>query len=96
MNTQLFIRRPITTTLIMAAILIFGVFAYRLLPVSDLPNVDFPTIQVSATLPGASPDTMAAAVALPLEKQFSTIAGLGFHDVIERAGRHKHHAAVHA
>ncbi len=55
MNTQLFIRRPITTTLIMAAILIFGVFAYRLLPVSDLPNVDFPTIQVSATLPGASP-----------------------------------------
>ncbi len=76
MNTQLFIRRPITTTLIMAAILIFGIFAYRLLPVSDLPNVDFPTIQVSATLPGASPDTMAAAVALPLEKQFSTIAGV--------------------
>src|SRR6476620_8267430 len=76
MNTQLFIRRPITTTLIMAAILIFGVFAYRLLPVSVLPNVDFPTIQVSATLPGASPETMAAAVALPLEKQFSTIAGL--------------------
>ncbi|HEX3156380.1 MAG TPA: efflux RND transporter permease subunit, partial [Candidatus Angelobacter sp.] len=63
-------------TLIMAAILIFGIFAYRLLPVSDLPNVDFPTIQVSATLPGASPDTMAAAVALPLEKQFSTIAGV--------------------
>ncbi|HEX7288881.1 MAG TPA: efflux RND transporter permease subunit [Candidatus Angelobacter sp.] len=76
MNTQLFIRRPITTTLIMAAILIFGIFAYRLLPVSDLPNVDFPTINVSASLPGASPDTMAAAVALPLEKQFSTIAGL--------------------
>ncbi|MBZ5521538.1 MAG: efflux RND transporter permease subunit [Acidobacteriia bacterium] len=76
MNTQLFIRRPITTTLIMAAILIFGVFAYRLLPVSDLPNVDFPTISVTASLPGASPETMAAAVALPLEKQFSTIAGL--------------------
>src|SRR6201993_1110033 len=76
MNTQLFIRRPITTTLIMAAILIFGVFAYRLLPVSDLPQVDFPTVQVSAPLPGASPETMAAAVALPLEKQFSTIAGL--------------------
>ncbi len=74
--TQLFIRRPITTTLIMAAILIFGIFAYRLLPVSDLPNVDFPTIQVSASLPGASPDTMASAVALPLEKQFSTIAGV--------------------
>ncbi|HEV2991779.1 MAG TPA: efflux RND transporter permease subunit [Candidatus Angelobacter sp.] len=76
MNTQLFIRRPITTTLIMAAILLFGIFAYRLLPVSDLPNVDFPTIQVNATLPGASPETMASAVALPLEKQFSTIAGL--------------------
>src|SRR2546421_5500307 len=76
MNTQLFIRRPITTTLIMAAILLFGIFAYRLLPVSDLPNVDFPTIQVSAILPGASPETMASAVALPLEKQFSTIAGL--------------------
>ncbi|HEY6305176.1 MAG TPA: efflux RND transporter permease subunit, partial [Candidatus Angelobacter sp.] len=76
MNTQLFIRRPITTTLIMVAILLFGIFAYRLLPVSDLPNVDFPTIQVSASLPGASPDTMASAVALPLEKQFSTIAGV--------------------
>jgi len=76
MNTQLFIRRPITTTLIMAAILIFGIFAYRLLPVSDLPNVDFPTILVTASLPGASPDTMASAVALPLEKQFSTIAGV--------------------
>src|SRR5690349_23752814 len=76
MNTQLFIRRPITTTLIMVAILIFGIFAYRLLPVSDLPNVDFPTIQVNASLPGASPETMAAAVATPLERQFSTIAGL--------------------
>src|SRR5215510_7244087 len=76
MNTQLFIRRPITTTLIMVAILLFGIFAYRLLPVSDLPNVDFPTIQVSASLPGASPETMASAVALPLEKQFSTIAGV--------------------
>src|SRR5262249_51009592 len=77
MNTQLFIRRPITTTLIMAAILIFGIFAYRLLPVSDLPNVDFPTILVTASLPGASPDTMPSAVALPLEKQFSTIPGMG-------------------
>src|SRR5437588_7379340 len=72
----LFIKRPITTTLVMAAILIFGIFAYRLLPVSDLPNVDFPTIQVSAALPGASPNTMATAVATPLEKQFSTIAGI--------------------
>src|SRR5262244_31592 len=76
MNTQLFIRRPITTTLIMAAILIFGIFAYRLLPVSDLPNVDIPTILVSASLPGATPETMASAVAQPLERQFSTIAGL--------------------
>jgi HAE1 family hydrophobic/amphiphilic exporter-1 len=71
-----FIRRPIMTTLVMAAILLFGVLGYRSLAVSDLPNVDFPTIQVSANLPGANPDTMAAAVATPLEKQFSTIAGI--------------------
>ncbi len=73
---ELFIKRPIMTTLVMLAILIFGIAGYRLLPVSDLPNVDYPTIQVSAGLPGANPDTMAAAVAMPLEKQFSTIAGL--------------------
>ncbi len=72
----LFIRRPVTTTLVMLGILMFGIMAYRLLPVSDLPNVDYPTITVSAGLPGASPQTMAAAVATPLEKQFSTIAGL--------------------
>ena len=72
----LFIRRPVATTLVMLGILMFGLMAYRLLPVSDLPNVDFPTITVSAGLPGASPQTMAAAVATPLEKQFSTIAGL--------------------
>jgi len=72
----LFIRRPVATTLVMLAILAAGVGGYRLLPVSDLPNVDFPTLQVSASLPGASPETMAAAVATPLEKQFSTIAGL--------------------
>src|SRR5438270_12661139 len=72
----LFIKRPIMTTLVMMAILVFGIFAYQLLPVSDLPNVDFPTIQVSAQLPGASPETMASAVATPLEKQFSTIAGI--------------------
>ncbi len=76
MNTELFIRRPVMTTLVMLGILFFGIMAYRLLPVSDLPNVDFPTIQVSAALPGASPDTMASAVATPLEKQFSTIAGI--------------------
>jgi HAE1 family hydrophobic/amphiphilic exporter-1 len=73
---ELFIRRPVATALVMLAILLFGVAGYRLLPVSDLPNVDFPTIQVSASLPGANPDTMASSVALPLEKQFSTIAGL--------------------
>jgi len=73
---ELFIKRPIMTTLVMAAIVIFGMFAYRFLPVSDLPNVDFPTLQVNASLPGASPETMASSVATPLEKQFSTIAGI--------------------
>jgi len=73
---DLFIKRPIMTTLVMSAILLFGIMGYRHLPVSDLPNVDFPTILVSASLPGATPDTMASAVAMPLEKQFSTIAGL--------------------
>ncbi len=72
----LFIRRPVTTTLVMLGILFFGLMAYRLLPVSDLPNVDYPTIQVSAGLSGASPETMASAVATQLEKQFSTIAGI--------------------
>jgi HAE1 family hydrophobic/amphiphilic exporter-1 len=74
--SELFIRRPIMTTLVMIGILLFGIFAYRLLPVSDLPNVDFPTLVVSATLPGASPETMASSVATPLEKEFSTIAGV--------------------
>jgi hydrophobic/amphiphilic exporter-1 (mainly G- bacteria), HAE1 family len=73
---EFFIRRPVTTTLLMMAILIFGIAGYRLLPVSELPNVDFPTIQVTSRLPGASPDTMAASVATPLEREFSTIAGL--------------------
>jgi HAE1 family hydrophobic/amphiphilic exporter-1 len=71
-----FIRRPVATTLIVLAILFFGVLGYRVLPVSDLPPIDFPTMQVQASLPGASPDTMASAVATPLEKQFSTIAGI--------------------
>jgi HAE1 family hydrophobic/amphiphilic exporter-1 len=73
---EIWIRRPVMTVLVMAGILIFGIAAYRLLPVSTLPNVDFPTIQVSAELPGASPETMASAVATPLEKQFSTIPGI--------------------
>ena len=74
--SELFIKRPVMTTLVMAGILVFGLMAYRLLAVSNLPNVDFPTITVSASLPGASPETMASAVATPLEKQFSTIAGV--------------------
>ena len=71
-----FIRRPVMTTLLTAAITLFGWMAYQKLPVSDLPNVDFPTISVSAGLPGASPETMAASVATPLEQQFSSIAGI--------------------
>ena len=73
---ELFIRRAITTTLVMLGILAFGIIGYRSLPVSDLPNVDFPTISVTASLPGANPDTMAAAIATPLERQFTTIAGI--------------------
>jgi HAE1 family hydrophobic/amphiphilic exporter-1 len=71
-----FIRRPVMTTLISAAILVFGAMAYRLLPVSDLPNVEFPTLEVTAQLPGANPETIAASVTTPLEREFSTIAGL--------------------
>ena len=74
--SETFIRRPIATSLMMAAIALFGLVAYRSLPVSDLPNVDFPTLLVTASLPGASPETMASAVATPLENQFSNIAGL--------------------
>ena len=74
--SELFIKRPIMTSLVMLAVMIFGVFAYRVLPVNDLPNIDFPTIQVTSNLPGASPETMASAVATPLERQFSTIAGV--------------------
>jgi HAE1 family hydrophobic/amphiphilic exporter-1 len=73
---ELCIRRPVMTTLLMAAFLIFGIIAYRALPVSELPSIDFPTISVTAQLPGASPETMAASVATPLENQFSTISGL--------------------
>jgi HAE1 family hydrophobic/amphiphilic exporter-1 len=73
---ELFIRRPVMTTLVMSGILLFGLVGYRLLPVSDLPSVDYPTIQVSASLPGGNPETMASSVATPLEKQFSIIAGV--------------------
>ena len=74
--SALFIRRPVMTTLVMSGILLFGFVAYKKLPVSDLPTVDYPTISVGASLPGASAETMASAVATPLEKQFSTIAGI--------------------
>src|SRR5512135_2822820 len=71
-----FIRRPVATTLLTAAIALAGAVAFHLLPVSPLPQVDFPTISVGASLPGASPETMASAVATPLERQFSRIASV--------------------
>jgi HAE1 family hydrophobic/amphiphilic exporter-1 len=74
--SEIFIKRPVMTTLLMAALVIFGLFGYATLPVSELPNVDFPTIVVTAALPGADPQTMASAVATPLESQFSNIAGV--------------------
>src|ERR1041385_2090206 len=74
--TALFIQRPVMTALVMMAILLFGIAGYRSLPVSDLPNIDYPTLQVQANLPGASPETMASSVALPLERQFTSVPGL--------------------
>ncbi|MDT7813723.1 MAG: hydrophobic/amphiphilic exporter (mainly bacteria), family, partial [Acidobacteriaceae bacterium] len=74
--TAIFIRRPVMTALLMFGILIFGAVGYSSLPVNDLPVIDFPTIQVQANLPGGSPETMAASVAAPMERQFSTISGL--------------------
>src|SRR3954454_413338 len=74
--SEVCIRRPVMTTLITASLIVFGIFGYRLLAVAALPRVDFPTIQVTAVLPGASPETMAASVAGPIERQFSTIAGI--------------------
>jgi len=73
---ETFIKRPVATTLLVLTILIFGIMGYRLLPVADLPTIDYPTIQVNASLPGANPDTIASAIATPLEKQFSTISGI--------------------
>jgi HAE1 family hydrophobic/amphiphilic exporter-1 len=81
------IRRPVMTTLITASFIVFGAFAYRLLPVSALPKVDFPTISVVATLPGASPETMAASVASPIERQFSTIPGISSMSSTSSLGR---------
>jgi len=74
--SRIFIERPVMTALVSFAILLFGIVGYRALPVAALPSVDYPTIQVSAAVPGATPETMASAVATPLERQFSTIAGI--------------------
>src|SRR5438128_6489175 len=74
--SEICIRRPVMTTLITASFIVFGAFSYRLLPVAALPAVDFPTIQITAQLPGASPETMAASVASPIERQLSTISGI--------------------
>src|SRR6266446_5599458 len=81
------IRRPVMTTLITASLIVFGAFAYRLLSVAALPAVDFPTIQITATLPGAAPETMAASVAGPIERQLSTIAGITSVTSISSLGR---------
>lgn len=87
MNTSaFFIHRPVMTTMLMSALIVFGITAYRSLPVSELPNVDFPTISVSANLPGADPKTMAAAVATPLERQFSAIAGVSSMSSVSTTG----------
>src|SRR5579864_3935160 len=84
--SAIFIERPVMTTLLMAALVIFGLFSYRLLPVSELPNVDFPTIVVSANLPGADPETMASTVATPLEKQLSNIASIDSMSSVSSSG----------
>ena len=86
---ELFIKRSVLTTLLMVTILLFGIFSYRLLPVSVLPTIDFPTIQVSVNLPGADPETMASSVALPLEKQFLTIANVDSMNSINTTGSTK-------
>ena len=85
--SDLCIKRPVMTVLVMVSILLAGLISYKLLPVSDLPNVDFPTIVVTATLPGASPETMAATVATVLEKQFSTIAGIDSMSSVSTTGK---------
>src|SRR5438874_5777932 len=85
--SELCIRRPVLTTLVTATFIVFGVFAYRLLPVSALPAVDFPTFSVSATLPGASAENMATAMAAPIEQQMSTISGVSAITSVSTLGR---------
>src|SRR6516165_2501640 len=83
------IRRPVMTTLITASLIVFGFFAYRLLPVAALPAVEYPTVDITATLIGASPEDMAASVAGPIERQLSTIAGISSMTSISSLGRSK-------
>ncbi|MCW5605120.1 MAG: efflux RND transporter permease subunit, partial [Burkholderiales bacterium] len=85
--SRIFIVRPVATTVLVAAIIIFGLLAFRSLPVNELPNVDFPTISVTADLPGANPDNMATTVATPLERQFSQIAGVDSMSSVSSTGR---------
>ena len=94
--SRIFIERPVMTALVSFAILLFGVVAFRALPVAALPSVDYPTIQVSAALPGANPETMASSVATPLEREFSTIAGIESMNSHQLAGQHLDHRAVRA
>ncbi|MDP1718294.1 MAG: efflux RND transporter permease subunit, partial [Burkholderiales bacterium] len=85
--SRIFIQRPVATTVLVSAIIIFGIFAFRTLPVNELPNVDFPTIQVTSELRGANPEVMASTVATPLERQFSQISGVEAMNSNNSAGR---------
>src|SRR6266446_1007313 len=87
--SELCIRRPVLTTLVTATFIVFGIFAYRLLAVAALPAVDFPTISIVATLPGASAETMASSVAAPIERQLSTISGISSLTSTSTLGRTK-------
>ena len=92
--SEVFIHRPIATSLLMAALALVGIVAFPLLPVAPLPQVDFPTIQVTATLTGASPETMGATVATPLERQFGQIAGVTQMSSVSSLGSTRRHAAI--
>src|SRR5215475_4547570 len=84
--STIFIQRPVMTALVVLAILLFGIIAFRALPVAALPSVDYPTISVSAAVPGANPETMASSVATPLEREFSTIAGVSSMNSVNSQG----------
>jgi HAE1 family hydrophobic/amphiphilic exporter-1 len=84
--SKIFIERPVMTALVCLAILIFGTISFRALPVAALPSVDYPTISVGAFVPGASPETMASSVATPLEREFSTIAGISAMNSVNSIG----------